>query len=372
MKDLLDYCPAPPGFALDWERLFQAHAFLQAMAGCPQDPEHHGEGDVAVHTRMVCEALLGLPGFQRLPQEDRAVLFAAAVLHDVAKPCCTVLEEGRVRAPHHAPRGSVMARAILWRMGVPFGAREQIAALVQHHQVPFYCIDQPDPRRSAITVSQTARCELLALLSEADGRGRICRDQQRLLDQVALFGELCAEQGCAAGPFPFPSDHSRFVYFRTPGRDPTYLAHDDSTCEVVLLSGLPGAGKSHHISQHMRHLPLVSLDDLRVELGVDPADHQGVVVDRARQLAREHLRRGEPFVWNATNLSRKVRGACLDLLAAYRARVRIVYVEVPAGLLEQQNRQREGVVPAAVLERLLDRWQVPDLTEAHAVEHHIR
>ena len=34
-------------------------------------------------------------------------------------------------------------------------------------------------------------------------RGRICADQSRLLDNVALFGEFCREQGCLTGPLPF-------------------------------------------------------------------------------------------------------------------------------------------------------------------------
>ena len=52
-------------------------------------------------------------------------------------------------------------------------------------------------------------------------------------------------------------------------------------------------------------------------------------------------------------------------MAAYRARVRIVYVEAPAALLRARNEGRDRPVPAAVMERLLGRWEFPDLTEAH-------
>src|SRR5262249_41574022 len=97
-------------------------------------------------------------------------------------------------------------------------------------------------------------------------------------------------------------------------------------------------------------------------------DAQGQVLNRARELARDHLRHGRPFVWNATNLSRQVRGECLRLLAAYNTRVRIVYVEVDEPRLHAQNRRRPAPVPAAVIERLLDRWEVPDRTEAHQVD----
>ena len=67
------------------------------------------------------------------------------------------------------------------------------------------CIDRPDPRRLAIEVSQTARCDHLAILAEADVRGRICADQQRLLDNIALFARVRGrEQGCLAAPVRVP------------------------------------------------------------------------------------------------------------------------------------------------------------------------
>ncbi len=49
-------------------------------------------------------------------------------------------------------------------------------------------------------------------------------------------------------------------------------------------------------------------------------------------------------------------------------RIRIVYVEAPEDRLLRQNRQRQAPVPQAVLERLLERWEVPDLTEAQRVD----
>jgi predicted kinase len=92
-----------------------------------------------------------------------------------------------------------------------------------------------------------------------------------------------------------------------------------------------------------------------------------VIVACAREDAREHLRAGRSFVWNATNLSKRIRAQCIRLCAGYGARVRIVYVEVPEPTLRAQNRARPRPVPDAVLDALLDRWEVPDTTEAHDV-----
>ena len=108
---------------------------------------------------------------------------------------------------------------------------------------------------------------------------------------------------------------------------------------------------------------------LRHELGVPPTDPQGEVLNRAREIARDQQRHGRDFVWNATNLSRNVRGYCIRLFHGYVAHLRIVYVETTPERLFGQNRQRRRKVPEKVIERLLDRWEVPDRTEAHQVEY---
>jgi predicted kinase len=105
---------------------------------------------------------------------------------------------------------------------------------------------------------------------------------------------------------------------------------------------------------------------------VAPTEGQRSVVARARELARVHLRSGRDFAWNGTNLSRQIRGNCVDLFAAYGARVRIVYVEVPEAQLLRQNQKRRACVPERVIERLVSLWEVPDHTEAHRVDWVIR
>jgi predicted kinase len=96
------------------------------------------------------------------------------------------------------------------------------------------------------------------------------------------------------------------------------------------------------------------------------------VVNEARERGREMLRQGRSFVWNATNLSRQMRDQVLSLFLRYQARVRIVYLEVDPVVLFRQNQQRERRVPEKVMERLRDRWEVPDVTEAHEVEYVVR
>ena len=363
------YCPRPPDWRVDWDDICATYPWVADLADCPQDPVHHAEGDVAIHTRLACEALALLPAFRERPVDERAVLFMATLLHDVAKPLCTREDiDGRITARGHSRRGAVRARVELWRTAAPFGAREQVCGIIGSHQVPFFLAERADWQRRAIEASQSARCDLLAIVAEADARGRVCADAGRLLENIALFVEASRELDCLDRPYAFPSDHARFQYFRTPGRDPCYPAFDDTRVDVTLMAGLPGAGKDHWVREHAAGMPVVSLDALREEMGVEPTEPQGAVARRAREQARVYLRAGTPFVWNATNLSRDMRARPVNLFADYNARVRIVYVEAGPADLHRRNAARSNPVPAAVLERLLDRWEVPTPVEAHRVD----
>ena len=360
--------PGPPSWKLDWDALAAQFDWVRALRGCPQDPIHHAEGDVWTHTRMVLEALVALPVWRTLPVNERESVFWASLLHDVAKPECTRTEPGgRVTARGHSTRGALLARRILWRLALPFEEREAICALIRFHQTPFFLIERDDARRTAAAISQVARCDHLALVAEADARGRRCADPERILTNTELFRELCGEYGCLSAPAAFPSDHARLLYLRGDSSDPTYHPHESFRTNVTLMSGLPGAGKDTWLRAHAPELPVVSLDALREELDVAPSGPQGVVVQRAREQAREHLRAGRPFAWNATNLSRQLRRGLIQLALDYGARIRIVYVESPEAALRSQNRGRAAAVPDRVIDRLLDRWEVPDCTESHEV-----
>jgi predicted kinase len=363
------FIPQPPDFQLDWQALHDEFDWVRRMQDCPQSPIHHAEGNVWIHTRMVCEAMIQNSGWQAQDETTRALLFIAALMHDVAKPDCTRTEDdGRITSRGHSLVGEKLAREILWRMKMPFHLREPITQLIRYHQTPFFLIEREDSERVAFRLSQSARCDLLALVASADARGRVCADLGRLLDNIALFTEFCRERDCFDRARKFPSAHSRFLYFRKADRDPNYLAFDDTRSEVVLMSGLPGSGKDTWIQTHLPAWNVISLDDIRRELKIAPTGNQGVVIQQARERARVFLRKGENFIWNATNLSRQIRAQCIDLFASYSARVRIVYVETTEQKLFQQNRERENAVPATVMQKMFGRWEVPDLTEAHEVE----
>ena len=361
-----DLVPSTDQPVIDWRTIEEAFDWFRRLDGCPQDPVFHAEGDVHIHTKMVCEALVDDPSWRSLEPEARGNVFWAALLHDIAKPECTRIDpDGRVTSPGHSRRGQIMARRILWRMDVPFQQRERICHLVTHHQMPFYLIQRSRPERRMFAISYQTRCDLLAVLATADAKGRTCPDAGRLLENIALFHELAREHQCLTSPKAFASPHSRFLYFRKEERAADYEAYDDWPNRVTLLSGLPASGKDIWIAGNGGEAEIVSLDHLRRDLDVDPADAQGPVVAAARERARAALRSGRPLIWNATNISRDMRGPLIDLFAAYRAKVTIVYLETSEATAARRNSERERPVPVPAIERMLDRWEPPDLTECH-------
>ncbi len=366
-----------PGAALD---VAAVEAFLApivpaaALAATPQDAAFHAEGDVWTHTKMALAALADGAAYAALDPVARAIVATAVALHDIGKPSTTRDEDGKLSSRGHSARGEHLARIALWQAGVPFGTREHVCALIRSHQVPFFGITKPDCERLAIRLSLGVVNRWLTLVADADGRGRRCSDpadQARIVEHCALWAEHCRELGVLDQPRAFASDHTRRVWIEGPNRHPDHAAHDDTSCEVIVMAGLPASGKDHWLRTHRPELPVVSLDGLRDELDVDPADDQAQVIAAARERARGYLRSGTAFAWNATNLTVSLRGQLLELMRDYRARTHVVYVETAASEQHARNRARAIPVPAIAIGRMLHRWTVPDPGEAHVVTYSV-
>ncbi|WP_247651806.1 ATP-binding protein [Chitinophaga eiseniae] len=355
----------------DWTRLEQEFAWVRVMQEVPQHARHHAEGNVAVHTQMVLTALAALPGFQALPLATQEIMWAAALLHDVEKYSTTVVEpDGSITSAGHARKGEARTRQILYReVPTPFTIREQIAKLVRYHGLPLWVFEKPDPQKAVISASLEVDTALLALLARADALGRYCTDQEALLYKVDCFEELCRENDCWGQPRAFATNQAKMHYLHKAGSSPDYVPFEQPQTSVMMMSGLPGAGKDTYVRQHFPQLPVISLDDIRQEMKIKPTDKSGngTVIQAAKEKARVYLRNKQPFVWNATNITRQMREQLMGLFSIYQAEVTIVYVEVPAARLLQQNKQREAVVPLAAMERLISKLEVPSITEAHNV-----
>ncbi len=367
-KGLFEWVPCPANnFEIDWNRLFTLFPILEELREVPQDPVYHREGDVWTHTRMVVEELAADNTWHARPEPGRSETWIAALLHDIGKKSTTrVHSNGSVSSPNHAMVGSRMARVILWKheeIDIPFEARERIVNYVRYHGLPVWAMEKRDAKMRVLLTSQQISNYNLYLLARSDVKGRICDDKQQMLGAVEMFQDFCSGFDCLLQPFPFADDYTRFLYARGQDRDPRFPAYDETTFEVILMSGLPGTGKDTWIDEHGGGQPVVSLDQIRDELGIPPDGNQGKVIQTAKERAKEHLRNQEPFIWNATNITRSLRKPLIDLFTRYNARVKFVYTECSYPELLKRNREREKPVPEKVLDKLISKWEVVDCFE---------
>jgi predicted kinase len=365
-------CPKDAGAGYDWADCCEVFPRLRALEATPQSPRFHAEGNVGIHTRMVLDALLESDHFRQATGDRRQTLFLAALLHDLCKPETTVVDPatGDIGQPGHSRRGAVDVRALLWRAGVPFALREAVCRIVATHQVPFFAFDShrgESPEFIGRRLSWSLALPDLVCVASADMQGRVCEDQQARLDDIALFEQLAREDGCWDGPRAAASAHTRLAYARgAPLHLDTPLFRPPGS-RVTMLSGLPASGKDTWVARHAGDLEVVSFDDAKAELGLKHGENDGLAAHRAVDKAKALLRRHEPFVWNATHLSEQMRGKTLDLLLAYDAQVRLVYLEVPCDTLFRRNAARDTTLRQKDLERMLHRWEVPLPWEAHEV-----
>jgi predicted kinase len=348
----------------NWEKLTDTFDFIKRMKVCPQDPIHHAEGNVWIHTEMVVKELLILfEENKHLTHWDKECLFAAAILHDVCKPDCTVIEkDGSITSKGHAKKGEYFVRNILFDLN--FTQRERICKYVKYHGLPLWALEKEDPNRSVIESSVTSNNWYISILSEADAKGRKCNDLSDLLYRIELFRELCCDLHCYFQTKIFTSDHSRIKYFRDGGW-PDTEHFNDTKFKVYLMVGLPGSGKDTWIKENLNISNIVSLDNIRTELKIKPTKEQGLVIQTAKERAKEFMRRKEDFVWNATNITKQSRKQLIDLFISYGGEITIVYLHKTLDTILSQNKKRDAIVFEKIIERMKSKLEVPDLTECH-------
>jgi predicted kinase len=356
---------------VDWKVVFDAAPEFAAMRECFQDPVFHQEGEVWTHTVDVVSCLHANPAFADLPEDRRIALSLAALLHDVAKPQTRDVEmvDGRLRVTHngHSRYGAIKSWEILWRQGVPREIRDQVFSLIMWHQRVFHVFSKEDLRAELARFSIVGNWSDLVMLAKADNRGRIAPNQDEVEERLELVAMAAEEESVLSQSWPFPSEQARMRFAKGAEDSLFYHPMDPAGSSVVVLTGFPGVGKDTYAEANFSDRPHVSLDGIRIEMGVSMDDDQGSVLQESLERIRTHLRGKEPFLINATNLTRDRRGKLIDLCLAYDARVDIHSLELPEKVLRQRNRDRTACVPNDVLDRMIQRFEPPSLMEAHAV-----
>lgn len=357
----------------DFEIVRKYRDWFDWMKRTPQDIFHHQEGDVYTHTEMVLNALIALPEFAELTEYEQRLLIYTAIFHDICKPDTMEVGsggEGRISHPRHALKGANLTRQILDRENEPFDFIAKVHYLVRFHGYPFWMLNRENPLRDAIRTSLLADNKLLYIFAKADLLGRICDTHDNMFYNLELFREYCLENNIFGESKTFASDYDRFHYFNADDSYPDTQLYPDYALDIYLMCGLPAAGKDSYLQGQLTDLPQVHLDAIREEFDIEPTDNQGKIIQVSRERSKAFCRKRQSFVWNATNITTKVRATLISMWLPYKPKIHIVHIHkhINRTLADNARREEDARVPDHKIWNMFERFEFPDVTECHSLQ----
>ena len=379
---------------------------LVRLEQTPQDHEWHGEGNVYSHTERVLQQVYTMLDSEasHLTWDQKLALIFAAILHDVGKIFTTKNKEIdgtlRIVSPHHDIRGCSYLAYRLLDLDIPYSVVQHVLRLVFYHHHPRQLILRNASSRDYIRLARQVNVELLYYLEKADVEGRICPNQQIERQHIELFRLFCEEYRIFGVEDPYEDWR---LFFRKELKDLSPESIDavlgygiqdfeqglihtpeeamarrypyfTSFPELVVMCGPSGSGKSTWIRNHLNEYSVVSLDDLRACYGNGRHDQtrNSIVLSKAKELLKTHLRKHSKIVWDATNLRKDFRKIVCDLGFCYHGLVTLVVFHSPTSEIYRGNESRTHHVPQDVLRTQMDLLEWVEDCEAHRIAFVIR
>lgn len=360
---------------------------VAALATCPQTPEFHAEGNVAVHTAMVLDEAYRRRGGS---EWGAVTLRLGALLHDIGKPATTQpagdgTDPGRWSSHGHAEEGARIVNELFDTVyelqGLPLGVEVAVHTLVRNHMWT-YGIEKVSPG-AMLRSSHLAHPALLQELWAADGAGRICNDPEDVAYRVELAG-VHLEDNDAHRPDSMGvleeaeellggvSARARRESFRALvegrisglGAAQAHLAERERRGgrggSLTYTMGLPGIGKSTWAQTWETETGGVALSTTGRRRRDRAAARRHQIAEASRL-----LKEGRDVCVDATNLRRE--GRDLLLAAAERAAVPVRGVWFRGGIQLALQRQRtrpwEDAVPGEVIRQMRRDARFPSADE---------
>jgi tRNA nucleotidyltransferase (CCA-adding enzyme) len=162
---------------------------LAALIGCVQDPQWHPEGDVWIHTLMVVDEAALL--VKDLEEEEKLIIMAGALCHDLGKPLTTALIDGRIKSIAHDSEGVAPTLSLLSHMGFAPKYFDEITALVREHLKPYqlYAKSHEVSDGAIRRLAERVNIRYLLKVSQADYFGRTTPEALSGIDPSAQWLE---------------------------------------------------------------------------------------------------------------------------------------------------------------------------------------
>jgi len=160
---------------------------LEALIGCEQEPQWHPEGDVWTHTLMVVDQ--AAQRIKNLEEEEKLIIMAGALCHDLGKPSTTAHIGGRIKSIGHDIEGVAPTLSFLDRMGFAPKYFDEVAALVREHLKPYQLYAKRDEVSDGAIRRLAERVNIRHLLtvSQADFFGRTTPEALSGIDPSASW-----------------------------------------------------------------------------------------------------------------------------------------------------------------------------------------
>jgi len=285
-----------------------------------QDPKYHQEGTVFDHVERCVEQFYGLKS-----RSKDVNVFIATILHDVGKYEKTQKKNGRIHHIGHELESEKLVQELLIHSDLQLLDRMIITALVRYHDV-FFGLDEIVNKEmfcvqyDMLTYNHFNDLRLLALI---DNMGRIGEGTEDMINQLeSLFVTHTLNDVYELGWLNRLTSYQRMLLHQGKLPYEHYKLDSDYTSdnEVILMSGLPGSGKSTYAQKLLEdtsNCEYLSFDAMRKEYDIIPGDWKTEkevdIEGKARQLLKQHVKDGKSVIIDNLNVSYKTRQKWLKI-----------------------------------------------------------
>ena len=235
---------------------------LEALAGIPQNPVYHPEGDVWTHTMQVLDEAAGLRSHALEP----LWFMLSALCHDFGKAAATEEQNGALHAYGHEKAGVPMVQRFLSRLTSEVKLTKYVLNMTELHMQPNKKAREASHVKSFMGMFDASVCpEDLLLLAKADHMGRLgagtpretvaegyAETERKLREMLAVYKERMS--------MPYVMGKDLIVAGAEPGpffTDALAYAHK------LRLAGIP---KEEQLTQTMGYLRSVQQKALKKEV----------------------------------------------------------------------------------------------------------
>ena len=360
---------------------------IRRLKETPQNARYHAEGNVYNHILMVMEQFRnGIDQFD-LSDEDKEVLYWAVLLHDIGKPIVTRWVNDRWSSRGHEMAGVPIARDILLQQeGITQLQRKKILDLVKWHHVPLRWGLASLDLSHFMRLSTQTDLKLLGIFSIFDMNGRICENQESVLELIRVFNkEVCPRVEKDLGTFEQnlkrytrADIHKKNALWNALHADNPHLLQSlirlenyagsdqkpERTCYLTI--GPPKSGKTQYLKEQFPDHLYINLDDLRLsQVWGDDDDSIADNLERFRLSLSARFQESDRIVLDGTSLLPQLRQRIAAIIKEQDAELHYLFFEPTLDSILSRNTSSESPLEEVTIQLSYKQLDYPHPWEAH-------